>query len=50
MYTEIKKAFDQQGIEIPFPHVSLYAGTATKPFPVATTLDKDAEIGESESN
>lgn len=34
MYMEIKKTFDQQGIEIPFPHVSLYAGTATTPFPI----------------
>lgn len=31
---EVKKAFDEQGIEIPFPHVSLYAGSATAPFPV----------------
>ena len=43
MYMEIKKTFDQQGIEIPFPHVSLYAGTATSPFPLssnAENLDK----------
>lgn len=31
---EIKKAFDQAGIEIPFPHRSLYAGEATAPFPI----------------
>ena len=31
---EIKKAFDAAGIEIPFPHVSLYAGSVTPPFPV----------------
>ncbi len=37
MYIEIKNAFDQQGIEIPFPHLSLYAGSATEPFPVANT-------------
>lgn len=30
----IKKAFDAQGIEIPFPHLSLYTGEASKPFPV----------------
>jgi small-conductance mechanosensitive channel len=30
----LKKAFDAEGIEIPFPHVSLYAGTETKPLPV----------------
>lgn len=31
---EIKRAFDAAGIEIPFPHRSLYAGEATKPFPI----------------
>jgi small-conductance mechanosensitive channel len=31
---EIKRAFDEAGIEIPFPHRSLYAGEATKPFPI----------------
>lgn len=31
---EVKAAFDAHGIEIPFPHVSLYAGSATAPFPV----------------
>lgn len=30
----LKKAFDAQGIEIPFPHRSLYVGEATKPFEV----------------
>lgn len=34
MYQEIKKTFDEQGIEIPFPHLSLYAGSETKPFDV----------------
>lgn len=33
VFTEIKEAFDAAGIEIPFPHVSIYAGEATKPFP-----------------
>lgn len=28
----IKKAFDARGIEIPFPHVSLYMGEASNPF------------------
>jgi small-conductance mechanosensitive channel len=32
---EIKQAFDREDIEIPFPHRSLYAGSATAPIPVA---------------
>ncbi len=31
---EIKMRFDAEGIEIPFPHISLYAGSETKPIPV----------------
>ena len=34
IFMEIKEAFDGEGIEIPFPHVSLYTGEATKPFPL----------------
>ncbi|MCH7765075.1 MAG: mechanosensitive ion channel family protein [Acidobacteria bacterium] len=30
----IKNTFDAQGIEIPFPHLSLYMGEASKPFAV----------------
>jgi small-conductance mechanosensitive channel len=31
---EIKAAFDAAGIEIPFPHLSLYTGSVTDPMPV----------------
>jgi small-conductance mechanosensitive channel len=31
---EIKVAFDAAGIEIPFPHRSIYTGSVTDPFPV----------------
>ncbi len=31
---EIKATFDEAGIEIPFPHRSLYVGSTTDPFPV----------------
>ncbi len=31
---DIKVRFDQEKIEIPFPHRSLYAGEATAPFPI----------------
>ena len=30
----VKDAFDAHGIEIPFPHVSVYTGSETAPFPV----------------
>lgn len=32
---EIKEQFEKEGIEIPFPHISVYAGTVTDPFPVS---------------
>jgi small-conductance mechanosensitive channel len=31
---EIKERFDEEGIEIPFPHISLYSGLVTNPIPV----------------
>lgn len=34
MYQEVKKAFDERGIEIPYPHISLYKGEATQPIPI----------------
>lgn len=41
MYQNIKKTFDEQGIEIPFPHVSLYVGSQSKPFDVV--LDQESK-------
>ena len=38
---EIKERFDKEGIEIPFPHLTLYSGSATEPFPVRVTPDKE---------
>lgn len=34
IHEEIKLAFDASGVEIPFPHRSLYTGSITEPFPV----------------
>ena len=39
---EIKKRFDKEGIEIPFPHISLYSGSGTSPFPVE--LDPERKL------
>ncbi len=36
----IKMAFDQAGIEIPFPHVSVYMGEASRPWRVDTGTDR----------
>lgn len=41
MQMEIKAAFDAAGIEIPFPHRTLYSGSATDPLPVRVTGASD---------
>jgi small-conductance mechanosensitive channel len=44
---EIKEAFDEHDIEIPFPHRTLYTGAETDPFPVQVVNEAK---GASESN
>ncbi len=39
VHIKIKEALDREGIEIPFPHRTLYAGSVTDPFPVAIVND-----------
>lgn len=44
----IKKTFDEKGIEIPFPHLSLYFGEASKPF--ALLLHQTPELHKAKVN
>ncbi|MCW9023645.1 MAG: mechanosensitive ion channel [Gammaproteobacteria bacterium] len=45
IHEEIKNAFDEHNIEIPFPHRSIYTGSVTEPFPL-----KQVENNESGKN
>jgi len=45
----IKKTFDEKNIEIPFPHLSVYFGEASKPFSIALgDGGKEARLSEEE--
>ncbi len=41
--TEVKEAFDEAGIEIPFPHRTLYTGEVTKAFPVQVQQQENGQ-------
>ena len=43
IHEEIKNAFDEQGIEIPFPHRTIYAGSVTDPFPIKRVENNDSD-------
>lgn len=42
MQLDIKQGLDEAGIEIPFPHRTLYAGSETEPFPVRVVSDANS--------
>ena len=44
--SNIKKRFDEEGIEIPFPHRTIYTGSETAPMPVSIQ-HSDAEVADS---
>lgn len=46
---EIKRAFDRHGVEIPFPHLSIYAGSVTGPLPVRVVQSESAGEGGSQT-
>ncbi len=43
IFVEVKERFDEEGIEIPFPHRTIYTGEATQPFPVQINPEKTNE-------
>ncbi|ALP53426.1 mechanosensitive ion channel protein [Candidatus Tenderia electrophaga] len=43
IHQEIKEAFDAHGIEIPFPHRTLYTGSVTTPFPLRMSSSDSAQ-------
>jgi len=42
IHEEIKNTFDEHGIEIPFPHRTIYTGSATEPFPIKTIVSESS--------
>ena len=45
---DIKRAFDEAGIEIPFPHRTIYTGEVTKPMPVQWVQPPEPDTTEAE--
>jgi small-conductance mechanosensitive channel len=43
IHEEIKNAFDEHNIEIPFPHRTIYTGSVTTPYPITTVECKQPD-------
>jgi small-conductance mechanosensitive channel len=41
LWIDLKKAFDREGIEIPFPHRTVYTGALTEPMPIRVVSDEE---------
>lgn len=41
---QIKERFDKEGIEIAFPHLTVYSGSDTKPFPLRITEEEKSSL------
>lgn len=41
LLSDIKRRFDAEGVEIPFPHLSLYAGSETAPIPIRMVMPEE---------
>lgn len=49
MLENIKRCFDEEGVEIPFPHISFYTGSITEPLPISL-VDSDEKNDVSREN
>ncbi|MCW8195959.1 mechanosensitive ion channel family protein [Proteobacteria bacterium 005FR1] len=50
MHKAVKEAFDAEGIEIPFPHRTIYTGSVTDPFPIRSVSPKGSEQDQPEES
>ena len=49
VFQTIKRRFDEEGIEIPFPHRTIYTGAVTDPLPIRIIGGPDPTEGSPET-